>query len=154
MASLGRRYSINGQRACAASAPQTLLTLITATTIRPYIYDMLLGSSATPADNAILWFLQRFTAAGTAGSSVTPQALDPADPSATSTAGQAHSADPTYTAAAILFRLALNQRASHRWIADPSAPIGLPATGSNGVGLYATHASFTGNIDATIHFSE
>ena len=114
---------------------------------------MLLGSSATPADNAIQWFLQRYTAAGTS-TAVTPTALDPGDPAATSTAGQNHSVEPTYTASLILFHLALNQRATHRWIADPNGPIVIPATANNGVGLYPVNAAFTGNVDAAIMFEE
>ena len=42
-------------------------------------YDIMFGSEATPADAAILWTIQRCTAAGT-GTGVTPQALDPAHP--------------------------------------------------------------------------
>lgn len=149
---LGRRYSIDGQRAV-ASPTKTLLGLTGGTAIRPFVYDMLLGSSASPADNAILWYIQRSTAAGTS-TSVTPSALDPGDPSATSTAGQNHTAEPTYTAGAILFHLALNQRASHRWIADPNGPMTIPATANNGLGLYPVNSSFTGNVDATVHFAE
>lgn len=150
---MGRRYAITGQRVCAASAPQTLLGLTTTTAIRPRIYDVLLGVSGSPADNAILWNMQRYTAAGTA-TSVTPTALDSGDPAATASAGKAHTVDPTYTSGAVLFNLALNQRASHRWVAAPGGEIVLPATASNGAGLYATHASFTGNIDGTIMFEE
>jgi hypothetical protein len=150
---LGRRYSVDGQRACAASAPQTILGITATTAVRPFIYDLLLGSSATPADNAILWYIGRYTAAGTS-TAVTPQALDSGDPASTTTAGKNHTVDPTYTANAILFHLALNQRASHRWIGDPNGPMICPATANNGMGLYASNASFTGNIDATIHFAE
>jgi hypothetical protein len=149
---MGRRYSIDGLRAVNA-AGKTILGLTGGTTIRPRIYDMLLGSSATPADNAIQWFLQRSTAAGTS-TAVTPTALDPGDPAATATAGQNHSAEPTYTAGAILFHLALNQRATHRWIADPNGPLVIPAVANNGIGLYPVNASFTGNVDATIYFEE
>jgi hypothetical protein len=149
---LGRRYSIDGQRAV-ASPTKTLLGLTGGTTVRPFVYDMLFGSSAAPADNAILWYVQRYTAAGTS-TAVTPTAIDPADPAASSTSGQNHTVEPTYTAGAILFHLALNQRASHRWIADPNGPLTIPASANNGLGLYPVHASFTGNVDAVIHFAE
>jgi hypothetical protein len=151
MASPGRRYSIDGQRA--VSAAKTLLGLTGGTTIRPGIYDLFIGSSATPADNALLWYFQRSTAAGTS-TAVTPSAIDSADPVAIATAGQNHSGEPTYTAGAILFHHALNQRASHRANIDPMAPLMVPATGSNGIGLYPSHASFTGNVDATIWYFE
>lgn len=149
----GRRYSVNGQRATAASAPQTILGISSTTAVRPFVYDLLIGSSASPADNAILWSMQRFTASGT-GTSVTPQALDSGDPASTSSSQKAHTVDPTYTANAVVWYTALNQRATHRWVADPDGAIVCPATANNGVGLFPSHASFTGNADATIHFGE
>ena len=115
---------------------------------------MWLGCSATPADNAILWFLQRITTTGTGGSTPTPQPLDPGDPAAAVVCNRAHSTDPTYTANAVLLRLALNQRATHRVQFDPDAPAVIPATAANGLGLYPSHSTFTGNVDATIHFAE
>src|SRR5262249_22783664 len=123
------------------------------TTYRPWIYDAWVGASATPADNAILWFFQRFTAAGTS-TAVTPSAVDPADPAASCTAGQNHTRERTYTAGAILARLALQQPATHRFQLDPDAPLVIPATANNGLGLYPVHSSFTGNVDGTIHFAE
>lgn len=150
---MGRRYSINGTRSV-ASPTQTLLTLVSAATIRPKIYDLIMGSNATPADNALEWLLQRFTVAGTAGSSVTPAPLDPADPAALASAGQAHSAEPTYTSAKVLLDVAMNQRSTQRWVAAPGGELISPATAANGIGVQPIHASFTGSVIATIHFEE
>ena len=83
-----RNYLVQGTRAV-ASPTATLFTLTSTSAVRPCIYELILGSSATPADNALLWQLQRVTAAGTA-TSYTPVALDPADPAATSVAGVNH----------------------------------------------------------------
>lgn len=149
---MSRRYSISGARAV-ASPTQTLLGLTSTTTIRPKIYDILMGSSATPADNALEWLLQRYTAAGTS-TAVTPTALDPGDPAASATAGKNHSAEPTYTAGAILLDTAINQRSTQRWVAAPGGEIVLPATGANGAGLQPIHASFTGNVIGTLHYEE
>jgi hypothetical protein len=148
----GRAYFIYGQ-AAVSSPTKSLLSLTGGTTIRPSIYDFYLGSSATPADNALLWKMQRTTAAGTS-TAFTPVALEPADPAAIATAGYAHSAEPTYTANSYLFWLALNQRATHRAILDPSRPLGIPATANNGIGLFVVHSSFTGNADATAYYYE
>jgi hypothetical protein len=149
---MGRRYVTSGQTA-SDSPSDTLLVVTGGTTIRPFIYDFFIGSSATPADNSIIWTVQRTTAAGTS-TAVVAAPLDPADPAATATTGKDCSAEPTYTAATQLFYLPLNQRASWRWIADPNGPMTVPATGSNGLGLFPTHASFTGNVEGTIHFAE
>jgi hypothetical protein len=147
-----RAYSINGS-AAVASPTKTTLTLVSSTTIRPEIYDLIIGSTATPADNALQWLLQRFTAAGTV-TAVTPQALDPGNPAATATAGKNATAEPTYTAAAILLEIAMNQRSTQRWVAAPGGELFLPATGANGVGVQPVHASFTGTANACIHYRE
>jgi hypothetical protein len=147
-----RPYAISGTRAV-ASPTQTLLGLISTAAIRPMIFEILFGSAATPADNALEWLLQRFTAAGTS-TAVTPQALDPGDPSATATAGKNHTVEPTYTAGAVLLDIPLNQRSTQRWVASPRGELILPATAANGLGLQPVHASFTGNVTGTIQYRE
>src|SRR5579862_1967485 len=154
--SIGRRYSIFGQRACAASAPQNIVGLTAggANLKRAALYDITLGSTATPADNALLYEAQRYTAAGTGATTTAPTPLDPGDTACDTTSVQANSADPTFTANTILGYWPLNQRATHRWIADPLGPMVVAATASNGIGLWCTNASFTGNVSAMVHFYE
>ena len=145
---MGRRYSIDGAQAV-ASPTDTVLGL----TSTAAIHDVIFGSSATPADNALNWLLQRYTAAGTA-TSVTPAPLDPADPAATATAGQNHTAEPTYTAGAVLLDISANQRSTQRWVASPGGELVLPATAANGIGVQPVHTSFTGSVEATMHYEE
>lgn len=147
-----RNYILQGTRNV-ASPTQTWGTITATAAVRPCLYDIILGSSATPADNALLWQAQRFTAAGTS-TATTPQPLDSGDPAATSIGGINHTIEPTYTANLFMLRVALNQRATHRWIADPDAHIICPATANNGVGLFPVHASFTGAVDASVYFYE
>lgn len=147
-----RRYSIDGQDTNTAST--TILGLTSAATVKPKIYDVLLGSDATPADNAAEYNLQRYTAAGTA-TSVTPQALDPGDPAALASAGEVHTVEPTYTANAVLLNIMSNQRATFRWVAAPEGEIVLPATAANGVGVQViTVAGSAVNTGVTIHYAE
>ena len=147
-----RNYLVQGTRNV-ASASQTWGVLTSTSAVRPNVYDIIFGSSATPADNAILWTGQRITAAGTS-TAYTPVPLDPGDPAATAVAGINHTVEPTYTANAFLIRVALNQRATHRWIADPDGPLRMPATASNGIGLLPTNASFTGAVDVSMFYYE
>jgi len=149
---MGRRYSIDGAQAV-ASPTDSCLGVTSASTIRPAVYDIIFGSNATPADNALNWLLQRYTAAGTA-TAVTPQALDSGDPAATATAGEDHTAEPTYTANAILLNISANQRSTQRWVASPGGELICPATAANGLGVQPVHASFTGEVQATMHFEE
>jgi len=155
MAAYGRRYAVTGQRSVSTAAPQTIIALIGVTTVRPFVYDLLIGSSATPADIALLWEMQRNTNAGSGATAGVLTALDGGDPAALCGASTNYTTtDPTFTANAIVFYLALNQRASHRWIADPQGPVICPATAAAGVGLWITHASSTPLVNAIIHFGE
>lgn len=129
-----RAYSVSGPNA-SGSSNKTLVTVIGATTVRPRVFDIILGSQATPADQAAEYSIKRFTAAGTAGSSPTPNPLDPSDVASVATAGITHSAEPTYTAGSTLLDINLNQRATFRWVASPGMELVGPATASNGLGL-------------------
>jgi hypothetical protein len=152
MSNAGRRYVVFGTQNVASAADSTV-GITGGTTIRPWIYDFTMGCSDTPADNALVWAWQRYTAAGTA-TAYTPGALDTGDPASTASAGTNHTAEPTYTAGAVVFYLPLNQRASHRVILDPNAPWVVPATANNGFGQYVSHSSFTGAVDCTVYFGE
>ena len=154
---MGRRYAIFGQRTCTSSAPDTMVGLTSnGTNIkRPALYDIIFGSNATPADNALLFEAQRYTGPGTGGTTTAPTPIDPADTPCDTTSVQANpTTDPTYTSNTILLYIPLNQRATHRWIADPNGPLVGAATSSNGIGVFGTHASFTGNISCHIFFFE
>lgn len=149
---MSRKYSIDGEDTNTQAT--SILGLTSAATIRPMIYYLVIGSDAVPADMACDYILQRYTAAGTA-TSVTPQAIDPADPASLASAGKAHSAEPTYTTNAIMLRMPANQRATPQWYAAPGGEIKLPATAANGVGLKCDTTNGTAvNVGACIHFEE
>lgn len=129
-----RRYGVTGSDTCTAGTTQVGITGGTA--VRPEIYDLLISSVATPADNCSEYYIQRSTAAGTS-TGFTPVALDSGDPASTTAAGVNHSAEPTYTASAIPLRVAVNQRNTLRWVARDGSEIRVPATSANGLGLLA-----------------
>ncbi len=147
-----KKYSIDGEQNV-ASPTASLLGFTSTTAVEPSMFYLALGSEATPADNTIIWYIQRHTAAGTA-TAVTPQNLGPSTVASTTTAGENHTVEPTYTANAILFRLGLNQRAAHSLVFDPEGCLTAPATANNGMTLYPTHASATPLMSATIYFRE
>lgn len=127
-------YAIDFHRTASAVAS---LGSVTADATRPRrfeIYDLIFGSEAAAADNPFLYVLQRCTAGGTS-TAVVPQAVDPADAATEMDAGENHTVEPTYTAAAILLELPLNQRATFRWIATERGRLMAPATASNGIGI-------------------
>ena len=149
---MGMRYA--GHGAAAAGTNKTLLALISATTVRPRLYDLILGSGAAVADVTTKYHLERFTAVGTEGSGFTPIALDPADPAAKSDYGVAHTAEPTYTASAHLLAISLNQRATFRWIAAPGSELIAPATANNGIGLQSQASTGTPTCEAVMLHEE
>jgi hypothetical protein len=146
------KYAVEMNRTASTTAS---LGTVGADATRPRrgkIYDIILGSEASPADNAFRYIVQRCTALGTS-TAVTPQPLDPADAATESDAGENHTVEPTYTANAILLAIGLNQRATFRWVAAPGGELVYPATASNGLGIQTPSAS-TVAITATVHFEE
>ena len=146
-----RRYSIEGQTA--AGANLTILQLVAATTTRGRIYDILVGSDATPADLAGEFNLIRGTVSGT-GTAVTPRALDPADPAALLVGEAGTFTGQTKTASSSMLNIPLNQRATFRWVAAPDGEIVVPATSDNWVGLESIAHGGTPNINCTMHYLE
>ena len=74
----GSKYAATGTQNVTTPADSVLGITGTAAQ-RLWCHFFCLSSYATPADNAIFWTLQRYTAAGTS-TVVTPVALDSADP--------------------------------------------------------------------------
>ena len=147
-----RKYSIDGEQNIAAPTV-SLLGLTGSAAVEPSVFFLAMGSEGTPADAAFIWYIGRHTAAGTA-TAVTPQNLGPSAVASVTSAGENHTAEPTLTANAILFRLGLNQRAAHSIIFDPEGCLTAVATANNGMTLYPTHASSTILCSATMHFRE
>ena len=140
---MGRTY--NAQGSGAVGTNKTLVTLVSAATIRPGLFDLTVGCDATPAEQATRFVVQRFTAAGTAGSSPTPEPNDPGDPAALAAAGSGvFSVEPTYTAGKILLTIPLHQRNTFRWTCyDERKQPRAPATAANGLGLQSVAATGT-----------
>lgn len=146
-------FAANMTRTASATLSVGALTAAASNPRRYKLYDYVFGSAeATPADGNSLWQIQRCTTAGTAGSAVTPVSVDPGDTvAATTVGGQAHSADPTLTAGAILLSVGLNQRATFRWVPVPGKELIVPATASNGLAFRTpTAATVTATAQAWI----
>lgn len=149
-----RKYSFPVD-AVTNTASAILKSLCGTASVRPMLYDFFIGSHATPAEQAAQYAFLRTTATGTTATAlVVPQPLDPGDPACSSVAAKGtYGTDPTTTGVALL-NIALNQRATQRWVCAPGGEIVLAASVSNGVGLksVATTAAFT--VDTMLHFQE
>jgi hypothetical protein len=147
-----RRYGANGQTA--AGSTVTILEVIAGTTTRGRIYDIMVGSDATPADVATEFNVIRGTVSGTGTGTVTPHAFDPADPAALLTAKQGTFTGQTKTATSEILMIGLNQRATFRWVAVPDGEIVVPATSDNWVGVESIGSTGTPNTNCSISWQE
>ena len=135
---------LGGTQQNLTSTYKTLLALTAQTSglRRGFIYDLLIGTDGTPADNAIDWDVSRQTGAGTS-TAVTPNVLDPADAAAATVGSANFTAEGTITAASSVFGIGVNQRASYRWVAAPGSELVIPATNLAGFALRAKSAGYT-----------
>lgn len=145
-------YAVRMRRTASLTASLGNITAPGASMRRFRIWDVVLGSEAAAADNPFLFVFQRCTTTGTR-TAVTPQPLDPADAAAVTTAGENHTAEPTYTANAILLDVAMNQRTTMRWQVDPQDGLVVPATANNGIGIQTPTAGLVA-ITGSIRFRE
>lgn len=127
-------YDLQLKRTANAAQSVGNITAPGASGRRGFLWDIIVGSEGDAADNEFLWRFQRCTTTGTR-TAVTPIPRDPADAACAMTAGENHSAEPTYTANQELKEIALNQRATFRWQVDPKNGLVIPATANNGIGV-------------------
>ena len=120
---------------------------------RGKIYDVLVGTDGTPADNFMTWDISRSTTTGT-GAAGNMRPLDPADVASSASAGIDFSSEPTITSSSSVFSVGVNQRASYRWVAAPGGELLYPATNDNGLALRALSGGYTGTATGTVHVDE
>ena len=142
----------------ASGSDKTLINLFHAAatpTCRGQIFEVVVGSVATPADAAADFLLNRTTAVGTEGSGLIPNNLDPGGPAGDMDSGLGvFSGEPTYTAAKQLLAFQLNQRATFRWVASQGKELRMTATQNNGAGLKTVTSTSTQAYGATIYHEE
>lgn len=149
---MARNYSVVGSNT-ASAAPQSLIGLLSGTGARPRIFDIVVGSHATPADTAVQYTLTRFTAAGTS-TAYTPLPLDAGDVAAIAVAGVTHTVEPTYTATGNLLWIPLNLRATFRYVASPGAEFVGTAGAATGMGFRLLTGGSSLVSDGTVLFFE
>lgn len=155
------RYTVGtghaGTQQAMTTTYKTLASLTAATGAttlrRAMIYDLMFGTDGTPADNAMVYKVDRQTTVGT-GTAATPSPLDSQDAAALITATVNHTIEPTVTAATQLVEIAMNQRASYRWVAAPGGELVVPATNVAGLGARAKSPAYTGTAQCNLHFWE
>ena len=124
---------------------------------RGKVYDLLIGTNGTPADNFMEWDISRVTVVSTssvaAGTLVAAPPLDAADAAALTICTVNSTGAPTISVPNI-FYVGVNQRASYRWVAAPGSELVWPATSSAGFALRARSGGYTGTATGTWMFQE
>ena len=118
------------------------------------VYDIVVGSVATPADQACKMYVGRSTAVGTEGAGYVPVNIDPGGPAGAADSGNAHSAEPTYTANKQVLAFSVNQRNTFRWACSPGSELRATATQNNGLGNYSSSSTSTQAHECCILFEE
>ena len=132
---------------------------------RGKIYDILIGTNGTPADNSMEFDITRVTMgtssvlAGGISSLSSTFGLDLADNNGfVAMVGTNSSIETAFTATTEAWYVGINQRASYRWVAAPGSELVYPAnssaTGNNGFALRARSAGYTSTVTANIFFQE
>ena len=151
-------YSVNnglgGSAQNMSGSYKTLIALTANGSTSARIYEILIGSDATPGDYSITFDISAQTAAGTS-TLVTPVLLDPTSRSSAIVGNVNFTAEGTITAASSAFYVGINQRGAYRWVAAPGGEIVLPITNNAGYALRAKSASgFSGTITCQIYYRE
>lgn len=132
---------------------------------RGKIYDILVGTNGTPADNYMEFELVRITAGtsvvwtGTISSVSSAYTLDLADLGFNAFVTMNASAETNLAlGAGQPWYVGINQRASYRWVAAPGSEIVYPAvssaTANNGLALKVRSGGYTGTATTNILFQE
>jgi len=133
---------------------------------RGKLYDILVGTNTTPADNFLEFIVSRATVGsspvwvGSVSSVSSTFANDQADAAfaAFATVNASAASSTAFSVLTPAWYIGLNQRASFRWVAAPGSEITYPAvssaTGNNGLLLGGRSGAYVGTLTGTIMFQE
>ncbi len=156
MPSYSANNRLGGTQQVMTTTYKTCLSVSAQTTglRRAHIYELNLGVDGTPADNVVVWDVSRQTTAGTGGAAVTPLVTEPADTASTMVAYANPTAEPGITATSSMLTVAVNQRATYRWVAVLGQELVIPATNLNGIATRALSPVYTSTFLATVMWLE
>jgi hypothetical protein len=153
-----RAYSIAVSNVATTAAASTQIhTMIyqpAAVLTRAQIFDLMISSPATPADNVIDWALTRTAVIPATGGGIKVcQPMEYNDPVA-STLGWSIPASGAVITAPHLMVMSVNQRVTWRWCAVPGGEIWLASVVAYGAGLACLVNANTPNCSSSIFFRE
>lgn len=119
---------------------------------RPSLFDLLISSGATPADNANQWMICRTTVAPVGGSAITASPCDFGDPAASTLA----MSKPTSASVqgTVLMYMSVNQRVTWRWCAVPGGELVVSNVAGSGIGLVSNLSPTPAVCESALFFRE
>jgi hypothetical protein len=144
MANFGFTNLLGTSPTSMTSTPKTQasITAATATLTQGCLIDVSFGQNGAPSttDGDVVWQIAKCTSAGTAGSTFVAVPTQPGWRASGNVVGVNHSADPTgfNTITNLLYSIAINQRASYRWMPVPGSELYWPATNATGLCIPAS----------------
>lgn len=158
MANYSVSNTLAGTQQNLSTSYKTLVTVNSLSTTqarRGCVYDIMVGTDGTPADNAVVYDLSRLNGTAGTATSATPTALNPADAAYLGAAVVNTTIESAnITAASSVWSIGVNQRASYRWVAAPGSEFYYPATTLNGFVLRAKSPAYTSTVVGTILITE
>ena len=145
--------SYQGVHRTPAGSNLTVLALESSAGVIGKIHQAIMGSDSTPADIATRLDFVRHTVAGTGGTAVLEKPDDPQAPAASCNLRGGTMTEPTYEAD-FLVEIALNQRATFTFIANPGRELRTTVGTANGIGLRSVSSGATPNINCTLAWDE
>src|SRR6266566_21169 len=145
--------SYQGAHRTPAGTNLTILSMESTATVVGKLHQMVIGSDAAPADIATRFDVIRITTLGTGGVAVLEKPTDPQAPAASVNLRGGTMTEPTYEAD-FLLEVALNQRATFTWIANPGRELRTTVGTANGIGLRSIASGGTPNINTTMAWDE
>ena len=144
-----------GTKQAITTSYKTLLALTAQTSglRRAKVFEVMIGTGGTPADTAYEFDISRQTNVGTS-TSVTPNPVDPGDPACATVGSANFTSEGSITATSSLFYLAINQKASYRWVARDGMELVIPAINLAGVAIRTKSPAGTAVAGAQAYFTE
>lgn len=148
--------SYYGSHQTAAGTNLTVVVLASTAAVVGQIHQLIIGSDATPADIATEFAVLRHTVAAVGGTALTEKPSNPLRAAASCVLTGGTMTEPTYEAVATegLLQIALNQRATYTWIANPGRELVTASGTANGIGLRSVASGGTPNINASLAWDE
>lgn len=150
------KYTVVGQDTNTAATTLLYFTNTATTPVNLSLHEVIIGSDATPADNASEFAIRYVTDenATPGGTAVTPRPLRRENRAALSNSVEAPSGEPTYAGTVNLLMIGLNQRSSFRWFAVPGNEFVSADVDDEGFSLFCVGTTSAVNYNVTMGYTE